>query len=56
MTDKKIKLKPSMPRRKNLQGVTRRAREFGDKLAEAKPGRTFSDSAEIIRADRDSRI
>ena len=36
MTEKKIKLKPSMPRRKNLQGVTRRALEFGDKLCRGK--------------------
>jgi hypothetical protein len=56
MTGKKTKLKPSMPRREDLRGITRRARDFGDRLAEAKPGRTFSDSAEVIRADRDSRI
>ncbi len=56
MTEKKTKLKPSMPRRENLRGVTQRAREFGNKLAAAKPGRTFSDSAEIVRADRDSRL
>lgn len=55
MADKETKLQPSSPRREDLRGVTRRAREFGDKLAAAKPGRTFSDSAEIIRADRDSR-
>ncbi|MGI8910599.1 MAG: hypothetical protein ACR2JR_08610 [Rubrobacteraceae bacterium] len=56
MSEKNTRLKPSMPRRGDLRGVTRRAREFGDKLAEAKPGRTFSDSAEVIRADRDSRF
>ncbi len=56
MTDRKTKLKPSTPRREDLRGVTRRARKFGDRLAEAKPGRTFSDSTEIVRADRDSRL
>ncbi len=56
MTDRKTRLKPSTPRREDLQGVTRRAREFGDRLAGARPGRTFSDSAEIVRADRDSRL
>ncbi len=55
MTERKTRLKPSSPRSKDLRGVTRRAREFGDKLTAAKPGRNFSDSAEIIRADRDSR-
>lgn len=54
MPKKKTKLKPSMTRREDLQDVTRRAREFGDKLAAS--GRTFSDSAEIIWADRDSRL
>lgn len=56
MTEKKTKLKPSMPRHVNLWGVTRNARQFGDNLIEAKPGRAFSDSTEIIRADRDSRL
>lgn len=56
MIEKQTKLKPSMPRRENLRGVTQRARGFGDTLAEARPGRAFSDSAEIIRADRDSRL
>ncbi|MBA2376739.1 MAG: hypothetical protein ACR2N0_00755 [Rubrobacteraceae bacterium] len=54
MAEKKTSLKPSRPRRKDLRGATRRAREFADKLAA--DGRFFSDSAEIIRADRDSRI
>ena len=54
MTEKKTKLKPSMPRRENLWGVTRRVRQCGDNLIEAKSGRAFSDCAEIIRADRDS--
>lgn len=56
MTEKKTRLKPSSPRREDLRDVTRRAREFGNKLAAAKPHRNFSDSAEIIRADRDSRL
>lgn len=56
MVEKNTELKPSRLRRKDLRGVTRRARRFADKIAEARPDRTFSDSAEIIRADRDSRI
>lgn len=56
MTEKKTRLKPSSPRREDLRGATRRAREFGDRLATARPGRAFSNSAEIIRADRDSRL
>lgn len=56
MVERNTKLKPSRPRSKDLRGVTQRARRFADKLAEAQPGRTFSDSAEIIRADRDTRI
>lgn len=56
MTEKKTRLKPSSPRRENLRGVTRRAREFGDRLAEARPGRAFSNSADIIWVDRDSRL
>jgi hypothetical protein len=50
------RLKPSRARGKDLEGVTRRAREFADGLAEARPGRAFSNSAEIVRADRDSRV
>jgi hypothetical protein len=56
MTDKKTRLEPSRRRNKDLKGITRRAREHADRLAEARPGRSFSDSAEIIRADRDSRV
>ena len=52
MTDRKTRLEPSTPRREDLRGVTRRAREFGDRLASARPERTFSDSVEIVRADR----
>lgn len=59
MTEKKTKLEPSRKRSKALKGITRRAREHADQLADARPGetpRSFSDSAEIIRADRDSRV
>lgn len=59
MTEKKTRLQPSRKRNKDLKGVTRRAREHAGQLASAKPGeppRSFSDSAEIIRADRDSRV
>lgn len=44
MTEKKNRLKPSMLRREDLRGVPRRARKVGDRLAEAKSGRVFSDS------------
>lgn len=54
MAEKKTSLKPSRPRRKDLRGTTRRAREFADRLAAG--DRSFSDSAETIRADRDSRL
>lgn len=55
MTGKRTKLKPSRrPRPEDYKGATRRAREFADRLAAS--GRTFSDSAEIIRQDRDTRI
>ena len=54
MTEKKTKLKPSSLRREDLRDATRRAREFVNKLAVS--GRFFSDSTEIIRADRDSRV
>lgn len=53
--EKKTKLQPSRsPRRKDYQGATRRAQQIHDRLKEA--GYRFPDSAEIIRADRDSRI
>ena len=59
MTEKKTKLEPSRKRNEDLKGITRRAREHADRLAEARPGdppRNFSDSAKTIRADRDSRV
>jgi hypothetical protein len=54
MAGKKIKLKPTRRASKDLKGWAKRARKFHDKLAAE--GRRFSDSAEIIRADRDSRV
>jgi len=55
VADKKTKLQPSRrPRREDYQGATRRAQQIHDRLTEA--GYTFPDSAEIIRADRDSRV
>ncbi len=55
MADKKTKLQPSRrPQREDYQGATRRAQQIHDRLKEA--GYTFPDSAEIIRADRDSRV
>jgi hypothetical protein len=55
MTKRKAPLKPSRQvRREDLAGATRRAREFAERLAA--DGRTFPDSTEIVRADRDSRV
>jgi hypothetical protein len=55
VTQRKTKLKPSLrPRAEDFKGATRRAREFSDRLAAS--GRTFSDSTEIIRQDRDTRV
>ena len=54
MTEKKTRLKPSRKASKDLKDWAQRAREFHDKLAA--DGRRFSASAEIIRADRDSRV
>lgn len=54
MAAKKTKLKPTRRASKDLKGWAKRARKFHDKLAAE--GRRFSDSAEIIRADRDSRV
>ena len=54
MTEKKTRLEPTRRASKDLKGWAKRARQFHDKLAAE--GRYFSDSAEIIRADRDSRV
>jgi hypothetical protein len=54
MTEKKTRLKPTRKASKDLKGWAKRARQFHDKLAAE--GRHFGDSAEIIRADRDSRV
>lgn len=55
MAEKKTKLQPSQrPRREDYRGATRRAQKIHDRLKEA--GYKFPDSAEIIRADRDSRV
>ena len=55
MTGKKAKLKPSRkPRPEDYRGASRRAQEIHDRL-KAK-GYRFSDSTEIIRQDRDTRV
>jgi hypothetical protein len=54
MTDKKTSLKPSRKASGDPKRWAKRAREFSDRLAAS--GRAFSDSTEIVRADRDSRI
>jgi hypothetical protein len=53
MTNKKTRLKPSRKASGDPRKWAERAREFSKKLAAS--GRTFSDSTEIVRADRDSR-
>ena len=53
MTDKKTRLKPSRKASGDPKKWAKRAREFSERLAAS--GRTFSDSTEIIRADRDFR-
>ena len=53
MTGMKTKLKPSRKASGDPKRWAKRAREFSERLAGS--GRTFSDSTEIIRADRDSR-
>jgi hypothetical protein len=54
MAEKKTKLRPTrVPRPEDIREASRRAKEISDKLAAE--GRTFSDSTEIVRADRDSR-
>lgn len=56
MTKKKTPLKPSRrPRPEDVEGAAKRAREFAERLRAKYPDRKFSDSAEIIRQDRDTR-
>lgn len=55
MTERKTKLKPSRrPRPGYYRGAANRAQEIHDRF-KAK-GYRFSDSAEIIRQDRDTRV
>lgn len=54
MADKKImELKPSRRANPDLKKLAERAREINDRFVAE--GLRFSDSAETIRADRDSR-
>lgn len=56
MAEKKTRLEPSRrPRPENVKGAAARAREFAQRLQAKYPDRKFSDSAEIIREDRDTR-
>lgn len=56
MTEKKMRIKPTRrPRSGDLKGAAKRAREFADQLRAKYPDREFSDSAQIIREDRDTR-
>ncbi len=53
MAGKNTKLEPTRKASKDLREYARRARVMREKFASE--GRRFSDSTEIIRADRDSR-
>jgi hypothetical protein len=54
MAERKTKLRPTrVPKLEDIREASRRAKEISEKLAVG--GRAFSDSTEIVRADRDSR-
>lgn len=53
MAEKKVELKPTRKASKDLKGYARRAKAMREKFSAE--GRRFSDSAEIVREDRDSR-
>lgn len=53
MAQKKAELKPTRKASKDLKGYAARAQAMRQKFAAE--GRRFSDSAEIVRSDRDSR-
>lgn len=53
MTERKTKLKPIRKGKTDPREFARRVREINGRLKAE--GRTFADSTEIIRADRDSR-
>jgi hypothetical protein len=53
MAGKKTELKPSSKGSKSPREFARRAQEIQERFI--RQGRHFSDSTEIIRADRDSR-
>ncbi len=56
MTERRTKLKPSRrPRPEDYRDAVKRAEEIAGKLRAKYPGRKFSDSTEIVRADRDMR-
>lgn len=54
MQRKTIHPKPTKRGGQDAKAWARRAREFSEKLAAG--GRRFSDSTDIVRADRDSRV
>ncbi len=55
VTEREIKLKPSRrPRPEDYRGATRHAQEIHDRLKAQ--GYRFSDSTQIIRQDRDTRV
>lgn len=53
MAQRKTKLEPTRKAREDIRGYSRRAKAMRGKFVAE--GRRFSDSTEIIRADRDSR-
>ena len=54
MAEKNTRIEPTRRASRNLREYARRAKAMREKFAAE--GRRFSDSTEIIRADRDSRV
>lgn len=54
MAERKTRLKPSRKGKADPKEYARRAREMADRLE--REGYRFSDSTEIVRADRDSHV
>ncbi len=55
MAERKTKLRPTRkPKPEDYRGAVRRVEEIHDRLA--REGYRFSDSTEIVRRDRDTRV
>lgn len=56
MSERKTGIQPSRrPRPEDYRDAMKRAEEVAGKLRSRRPGRKFSDSTQIVRADRDAR-